>query len=76
MTKVNLFRQLADFSLVGLCTNAFGYGAYLLLVASQLDPKIVVTFLYFVGVGLSYIGNKNLTFIGVHAVRPVINAHF
>ena len=62
MTKLSLFRQLADFSLVGLCTNAFGYGAYLLLVAYKLDPKIAVTLLYFVGIGLSYNGNKRLTF--------------
>jgi len=58
----NLPRQLASFSFVGLCSNLLGYGAYLLLVANGMDPKIAVTLLYSIGVLVSYLGNKRLTF--------------
>lgn len=57
-----LFRQLASFSIVGLFSNLFGYVAYLLLVANHLDPKLAATLLYFLGVIISYLGNKRLTF--------------
>jgi putative flippase GtrA len=36
--------------------------AYLLLVANDTDPKLAVTLLYFIGVLVSYLGNKRLTF--------------
>jgi putative flippase GtrA len=55
---------LANFSFVGLCSNLLGYGAYLLLVANDMDSKLAVTLLYFIGVFLSYLGNKRLTFRG------------
>jgi putative flippase GtrA len=58
----NLPRQLASFSFVGLCSNLIGYVAYLLLVANDMDPKLAVTLLYFIGVLVSYLGNKRLTF--------------
>lgn len=58
----NLPRQLVSFSFVGLCSNLLGYGAYLLLVANGIDPKIAVTLLYSIGVLVSYLGNKRLTF--------------
>ncbi len=57
-----LLRQLAKFSFVGLCSNVLGYGAYLLLVANGMDPKIALTLLYSIGVLVSYLGNKRLTF--------------
>lgn len=57
-----LSRQLTSFSFVGLLSNALGYGAYLLLVANQLDPKLAVTLLYPVGVAVGYLGNKRITF--------------
>jgi len=58
----NLPRQIASFSFVGLCSNLLGYGAYLLIVANGMDPKITVTLLYFIGVLASYFANKRLTF--------------
>ena len=39
-----------------------GYGAYLVLVENGLDPKLVVTILYPVGLLVGYIGNKYFTF--------------
>lgn len=62
MSYSNLLRQIASFAFVGLCSNLLGYGAYLLLVANRLDPKLAVTLLYSIGVLVSYLGNKRLTF--------------
>ena len=60
--RPRLSRQLASYSLVGLGSNLLGYGAYLLLVANRLNPKLAITLLYFVGVLIGYLGNKHLTF--------------
>lgn len=57
-----LFRQFASFSLVGLLSNLLGYFVFLILVSNLVDPKLAITFLYFAGVIIGYLGNKRLTF--------------
>ena len=57
-----LLKKLARYSFVGICSNILGYGSYLLLVNNHLNPKVAVTLLYFIGIFVSYIGNKRLTF--------------
>lgn len=62
LRQPRLLRQLVSFFLVGICSNLLGYCFYLLLVRLRLDPKLAITFLYFIGVFISFIGNKKLTF--------------
>lgn len=55
-------QRLSKFVLVGLVTNAIGYVIYLILTFTTLTPKITMTVLYCVGTGISFYGNKNITF--------------
>lgn len=56
-----LILQFGKYALVGITSNLLGYLMYL-LVTIWLDPKVAISILYFVGIGVSYIGNKNFTF--------------
>jgi len=47
---------------VGLLTNLAGYGVYLLLTWSWLEPKLAVTLLYPVGVIAGYFGHARYSF--------------
>lgn len=63
-----LLHQLVSFSLVGICSNLLGYCVYLLLVNGGFAPKLAITLLYFTGVFVSFIGNKNLTFRDTNSI--------
>lgn len=54
--------QLIRFIFVGLITNILGYLLYLALTRLGGEPKIVMTNLFILGVLLSFILNRSLTF--------------
>jgi putative flippase GtrA len=54
--------QLIRFIFVGLITNIVGYFLYLVLTGIGGEPKIVMTNLYILGILLSFILNRSLTF--------------
>ena len=56
-----LFRQLISYFLVGITSNSIGFVLYL-FTTIWLEPKVAMTLLYFIGIGLSYIGNRKFTF--------------
>lgn len=59
-----LSRELLTFSYIGILTNTFGYSLFLLLTQYLLlSPYLAVTFLYPLGIILSYNFNKKYTFI-------------
>lgn len=58
-----LSRELLTFAYIGILTNAFGYALFLLLTQYLLfSPYLAVTFLYPLGIILSYNFNKKYTF--------------
>lgn len=57
-----LVRQLVSYGFVGIAINSAGYIVYLLITYFGATPKITMTFLYVLGVVLSYLGNRRLTF--------------
>lgn len=54
--------QFFRFAIVGGVTNFFGYVLYLILTSLETSPKFTMTFLYFIGAILGFLGNKTLTF--------------
>jgi putative flippase GtrA len=50
------------FGIVGLVSNALLYLLYLLLVNLGVDPKLVVTILYILGLSSTFIFNKRWSF--------------
>jgi len=54
--------QLLRYGFVGLLSNGIGYSVYLLVSSLGCPPKVTMTLLYGVGVIVSFIGNKKLTF--------------
>ena len=60
--SARLIRQLISFSVVGLSSNLVGYAVYLVLAETSLGSKLAVAILYPIGVVISYIANKRLTF--------------
>jgi len=55
-------RQLARWTIVGLATNASLYVVYLLLTGWALTPRIAMTLVYIVGVGLGFVGHRQWSF--------------
>lgn len=60
--KIQRTRQIAKYIIIGLLSNATGYGVYLLLTHFSLSPKIAMTLLYFTSATLSFFANKKITF--------------
>ena len=62
MKARTLFPTLVRYAVVGLTTNAIGYGVYLLVTWMGVPPKMAVTLLYPVGAMVSFLGNRKWTF--------------
>lgn len=56
------FTQLVRFGVVGIASNAVLYGAYLLLTAVGIPPKVAMTLLYAIGVAQTFFANRAWTF--------------
>lgn len=54
--------QSLRFGIVGLISNAALYLLYLLLVKLGADPKLAVTFLYVLGLSMTFLFNKRWSF--------------
>ncbi|MDX1922062.1 MAG: GtrA family protein [Alphaproteobacteria bacterium] len=54
--------QFVRYAMVGLVSNVMGYLIYLLVTYLGMAPKIAMTFLYGVGVTISFFGNRYLVF--------------
>jgi putative flippase GtrA len=78
--KLAAFQQFFSFGIVGVLTNLFGYGLYLLLTWSWLDPKVAVSFLYPIGAIIGYLGHSRFAFsyTGTHerGISRYLQAHF
>lgn len=61
MSNIHLV-QLLRYGIVGLSTNALGYGLYLGLTALSMGPKLAMSLLYAVGVLQTFVFNKSWTF--------------
>ena len=55
-------RQLFKYGVIGITHNLIGYLVYLLLTSLGGEPKLVMTLGYAVGLYISFILNKSLTF--------------
>lgn len=55
--------QFVRFVIVGVASNALGYGLYLVLTAVGMVPSHAVTAIYFTSATLAYFGNKSVTFV-------------
>jgi putative flippase GtrA len=69
--------QLFKYTLIGVLTNLLGYIIYLVLTNLGGSPKITMTALYAVGVGISFFANRRFTFqhkghLGVTGYRYLI----
>lgn len=56
------FIQLFRYGLLGIAINLTGYLVYLLITHLGGTPKSTMSILYGIGIVLSYIGNRKLTF--------------
>ncbi len=57
-------RQFMRYAMVGVASNIAGYLIYLLVTYLGVAPKIAMTFLYGIGVIISFFGNRYLVFSG------------
>jgi putative flippase GtrA len=55
-------RQFARYAVVGFASNALLYLGYLGLAAQRVGPKLAMTFMYVIGVALTFAFNKHWTF--------------
>lgn len=55
-------KQLFYYGIVGICSNTIGYTIYLLATYLGSSPKLTMSLLYGVGVIVSFLGNRKLTF--------------
>lgn len=55
--------QLLRYGLLGVATNSVGFIIYLIFTYLGTTPKITMTFLYGVGVAISFWGNRKWTFM-------------
>ena len=58
----SLSLQAVRFGIVGLTSNIVLYLLYLVLVKISVDPKLVVTFLYVLGLSWTFLFNKRWSF--------------
>ncbi len=54
--------QFVRFVIIGVVSNAIGYGLYLAITAFGVMPSHAVTAIYITSATLAYFGNKSLTF--------------
>jgi putative flippase GtrA len=54
--------QIIRYGLVGLLTNILGYAVYLTVTYIGFDPKETMSFFYFIGAVLGFVGHKKLSF--------------
>ena len=55
--------QLLRYGLLGVATNSVGFVIYLIFTYLGTTPKITMTFLYGVGIEISFWGNRKWTFM-------------
>ena len=55
--------QLLRYGLLGVATNSVGFVIYLIFTYLGTTPKITMTFLYGVGIAISFWGNRKWTFM-------------
>ncbi len=77
LSRQKLFRQFFSYAFVGVLTNLFVYGLYLLLTNLWSAPKLMMTTLYFLGVSIGFLANRRFTFrhdggIGVTGVHYLL----
>lgn len=66
------FRQLVRYGLVGIGINAALYTCYLLFVFFDVEPKIAMSIVYVIGLGVGFYGHRKLTFFHTENVRRAI----
>ena len=66
------FRQLLRYGLVGVGINAALYTCYLLFVFFSIEPKIAMSIVYVMGLGIGFFGHRKLTFSHTENVRRTI----
>lgn len=55
-------RRLRRYVVVGVVSNVIGYGAYLTLTWLGVPFKLAMSFLYALGICISFLGNRNWVF--------------
>jgi putative flippase GtrA len=66
------FRQLVRYGLVGLGINAALYSCFLLFVFFGVEPKIAMSIVYVIGLGVGFYGHRKLTFSHTENCRRAI----
>ena len=56
------FKQLFHYGVIGVTSNSLGYLVYLVATYLGGTPKITMSILYGVGMVISFVGNRKLTF--------------
>ena len=56
------FAQLVRYGIIGVSSNAAGYLLYLLVTTMGVGVKTAMSFLYVIGVLVSFLGNRHWTF--------------
>ncbi len=77
LSRQNPYRQFFSYAFVGILTNLFVYGLYLLLTYLWGAPKFTMTALYLVGALIGFNANRCFTFrydggIGVTGVQYLL----
>ena len=54
--------QLMRYGIIGIVSNLFIYLLYIIITYKDVQPKIAMTFLYFIGAIISFFANKKFTF--------------
>jgi putative flippase GtrA len=61
--------ELFRFIVVGVASNALGYGLYLLVTYLGMPPKAAMSLMYAIGVGTGFVGNWRYTFASRTGLR-------
>ena len=77
LSRQKIYRQLFSYAFIGVLTNLFVYGLYLLLTYLWGAPKFTMTTLYFLGATIGFLANRRFTFrhdggIGVTGIRYLL----
>ena len=64
--------QLMRYAIVGLTSNAIGYGLYIALTAFGFGPKLAMSLLYVIGVLQTFVFNKTWSFRFAGAAAPAL----
>lgn len=60
--KERALAELVRYGVVGLLSNLASYLMYLLVVRLGVEPKHAMTFMYAIGAGIGFVGNRSWTF--------------